>query len=307
MKNFLRPLALALSSSLLCAGLTVAGPVSNSKNPVTAQTTEIGAVALDLFDLESAVTFGSDLNHGGSLGSQTAFQNRFEYGHRFQLRGPVYLRLGLAYERFDFTSTRAPVPIHLQSAAAVIGLDYLQGSDLGAFIQVRPGFYFEEHLGEASFDVPITAARIFVLQPDKLYFLAGANAAFLRGGTPVIPLAGVIWRPSKEWTLNGILPEPRLIYSPNEKLDLYVGGEVAGGSFRTDHHDTIVPPKLNGTQVDYTDYRTGVGLAWSPVKEVSLDLSGGYSIQRDFKYHRAGENYRTDPAPYLRLEFRARF
>ena len=45
----------------------------------------------------------------------------------------------------------------------------------------------------------------------------------------------------------GVLPEPKLIYSPTKNLDVYLGGEVAGGSYRTDVNDGITPHKLSGT------------------------------------------------------------
>jgi hypothetical protein len=268
------------------------------------------AVPLDIVKTETGYVFESDLNHGGSFGKQDELQNEFEYAHRFEISGNFYLRLGVTYDRFDFGKTDAPVPVHLQRGAAIIGIDYMHGKDVGAFIQFRPGFYTEEHLGLASFDCPITLMRIWVLREDKLYFMTGANVSFLRGGLPVIPLAGVIWIPSDKVRLMGVLPEPRLIYSPNDKLDLWIGGEIAGGSFRTDHHDNFVGPhvaKLSGTQVDYYDYRAGVGLAYDLTDNVSVDFGGGYAIQRSFNFHRAGEYYRTDPAPYLRLEFKAKF
>jgi hypothetical protein len=149
--------------------------------------------------------------------------------------------------------------------------------------------------------------RIFVLQPDKLYVFVGANASFLRGRFPVIPLAGIIWMPNEQWKLLGILPEPRLIYSPCNKLDFWVGGQLTGGSFRTNRDDTIVPHKLSNAQVDYADYRVGGGLIYSPCDAITIDLGGGYAIERSFDFYRAGMTYKTDPAPYLRLEFKAKF
>ena len=60
-----------------------------------------------------------------------------------------------------------------------------------------------------------------------------------------------------------LAPEPKLIYSPAKKLDLWIGGELVGGSFRTDRNDEIQPAhKLSGTQVDFADYRVGVGLTY---------------------------------------------
>lgn len=273
-------------------------------------TTADEKVPIDFFNARTTYVFESDLNHGGSFGQQDELQNQFEYGHRFLLNGQWYLHLGLAYNRFDFGNTSAPVPVHLQSGAAVIGVEYMKGGDTGAFLQFRPGFYTEEHLGLASFDCPILLGRFWVLQPDKLYVLTGAYASFLRGGFPVLPLVGVVWHYSDQIHVMGVLPNPRVIYTVNKQFEVYVGGELAGGSFRTDHHDNYVGhhiAKLSGTQVDYNDYRAGGGFTYNLTSAISIDGSAGYAIQRSFNYHRAGEYYRTDPAPYLQVALKASF
>ena len=84
-------------------------------------------------------------------------------------------------------------------------------------------------------------------------------------------------------------PEPRLIYSVNKQLDVWVGGEVAGSAFRMDHHDDFQfqggkTAKLSGAVVDYTDYRAGLGFTFSPTNNIDLDFSGGYSVQRNFDF-----------------------
>ena len=118
---------------------------------------------------------------------------------------------------------------------------------------------------------------------------------------------GLIWLPNDAWKFLAMLPEPRVLYSPCNKLDFWVGGQLTGGTFRTDHSDTIVPRKLDGAQVDYSDYRVGGGLIYSPSDAFMIDVGGGYSIQRKFDFHRAGIDYQTDPAPYFRIEFKAKF
>jgi hypothetical protein len=265
------------------------------------------AVSRDIIEIESSYVFGSDLHRKGSFGDQDAIENSFSYAHRFLLSGHLYLHLGIDYNRFDFSKTGAPVPDHLQSMAAVIGIDYMHNNDVGAFIQVKPGFYTQSNFDSASFDAPITLGRIFVLQPDRLYLFVGANAAFLRGKYPVIPLAGLIWMPNDKWKVLGILPEPRVIYSPNDKIDFWAGGQLTGGSFRTDRNSAIVPAKLNGAEVDYSEYRVGGGFIFTPCNNVSIDLGGGYAIRREFDFHRAGIRYKADGAPYLRLEFKSKF
>ena len=142
-----------------------------------------------------------------------------------------------------------------------------------------------------------------MLRDDELYFFAGVNASFLRGGLPVVPLAGLIWTPNKQWHAVAMVPEPRIVYSPNNQWDFWLGGELLGGSFRLDDHDEFqgIPhvAKLSGTQVDYMEYRTGLGMVYSPTDNICFDLGAGYAVERAFKFHRAGENYRTDPAPYF--------
>src|SRR2546423_9916244 len=259
-------------------------------------------VSLNLVEIESSYVFGSDLHRNGSFGDQDAIQNSFSYGHRILLNGHLYLHLGVDYNRFDFSGTGAPARSHLQSVAAVIGVDYMHNNDVGAFLQVKPGFYTEDSFDSASFDAPITLGRIFVLQTDHLYLFAGLNASFLRGRFPVIPLAGLIWMPNDNWKVLGILPEPRVIYSPNDKWDFWAGGELNGGSFRTDRNNTIFPAKLNGAEVDYTEYRVGGGVIYSPCNNVSLDLRGRYPIPPQIDFPRAGVPHTTDRRAGLRVE-----
>lgn len=290
---------LLLAASTVTIGSAFAAEEQEEKAPI------------DVFEMQNGYVFESDLNHGGSFGKQYEAENEFEYGHRFFLTGNWYAHAGLAYGRFDFGDTNAPVPDHLQKMAAVVGIDYMKGADLGAFLQFRPGFYTEDHIGIASFDCPILVGRFWILQPDKLYLLTGAYASFLRGGFPVLPLVGVVWKPNDQFRVMGVLPEPRAIYTVNKQLEIWAGGELAGGAFRTDHHDEFDNirhvDKLSGTQVDYSDYRAGVGLTYALTNQIGLDLGGGCAIQRAFNFHRAGEYYRTDPAPYVRFEFTAKF
>lgn len=305
MKNSL--CLLAACGAFLLAPVLKAGTEVDDKTAVATTQKTLGATPLDIFKFEQGYVFESDLNHGGSFGKQDEIQTELEYGHRIQLHGNFYLHLGFSYDRYDFGSTNAPVPNHLQAIAGVFGIDYMRGKDVGAFLQVRPGFYTQNDIGISSFDAPITLGRIFVVKEDKFYIFAGAYASFLRSGFPVLPLAGVIWIPSDNWRVLAVLPEPKVIYSATKRLDLWAGAELVGGSFRTDRNSDIRPGKLNGAQVDFADYRAGVGLSYAVSDKVSVDLGAGYSFQRQFDFGRAGETYRTDPSPYVKLQMSASF
>ena len=268
-------------------------------------------VPLNLFETETAYVFQSDLNHGGSFGEQDEVQNYVYAARRVEITGNWYARVGLAYNRYDFSNTTAPVPVHLQSGAMVLAIDYMHGEDIGAMLEIRPGFYTEEHIGLSSFDCPITLMRFWTIKKDEFFILTGVNYSFLRGGSGVAPVAGLVWVPNKNFRLMAVPTEPRMVYTVSKQVDLYLGGELEGGSFRTDHHDSFIGiphvAKLSGTQVDFSDYRVGGGIVYSPNDQIDIDLGAGCSIERAFKFHRAGENYRTDPSPFLRFEFKAKF
>src|SRR2546423_10293617 len=119
----------------LFIALTFARPAFAGSGPelTTTTRTETETVPIDIFETQSSYVFESDLNHGGSFGKQFEAENDFEYGHRFQISGNLYVHAGVAYDRFDFGNTSAPVPVHLQSGVGVIGLDYMHGQDVGAF------------------------------------------------------------------------------------------------------------------------------------------------------------------------------
>lgn len=164
----------------------------------------------------------------------------------------------------------------------------MQGKHPGAFFEMKPGYYTEDQLGLASFDVPMTIGRIFVLHEKRLYLPGGATSSFLRGKFPVLPLFGVIWQPRENLRFMGIVPEPRIIYSPAPQLDLRIGGELVGGSFRTDHDADIMPRKLGGTQVDYSDYRAGAGIIYTSRDGVSFEIGAGYSNRAFVRFQPRG-------------------
>lgn len=265
---------------------------------------------LDLFSLEGGYVFESKLTDDNArYGKQDAFEVEAEYSHRFHISGKWYFRAGLNYNRFDFGGTSAPVPDRLESVGGLFSIEYCVDGERGAFLEVRPGFYGTDlnHFGSDSFDALITLGRAWVLQKDKIFLFTGVNTSFLRGEFPVIPLAGLVWHFDEHWLLYGVLPEPRVVYMPNKKLDIWVGGQLTGGSFRTEENNNIFPRKLSHAVVDYSDYRAGAGIVWHASNAIDLDLGGGYSVERRFNYERAGEEFTSDPAPYLRLFVKAEF
>jgi hypothetical protein len=224
--------------------------------------------------------------------------------------GQWYFRAGAEYTRWNFDNEGGlPIPNTLQNFNAIFALEYLIREAVAINIEARPGFYFEQDVREDSFNVP-------VLVYFPLWWHAGENLSWaLVGGvlfdpfdsTPLLPIAGLTASYGK-WTLRAVMPRPRLVYTPNNEVSFWVGGELASGDFRTDDHSFKRQENLNHALVEYKEWRVGAGFSWRPCANALIDLGAGYVINREFDFHRANESFETDGgAPFVKMEFRATF
>lgn len=312
-----RPLLLLLAACALPVSGVFAGTAATDtkdKNPV--ETVLDDMTPLNTLNIEGSYVGKSDFHtHTVNDQSQEETQESFEYGHRFKLFGHTYLRLGATYERFDFNTTSAPVPSGLQSITGVVGVEYVVNGKTGLFITSKPGVYFsDDHsISTANFDFPTNIGGIVPLS-KKFYLLLGVHTSIL-AHYPVFPIVGAVWLISDNLRLEAIPPTPRLIYSVNDKVDLFVGGEILGDAYARDATNYKAPEDkrfggANGV-IDYSEYRTGGGLVFHPCKNVDIDLSGGWVLERSFNYYRGDSGHRksfdTTGAPYAKLAISAEF
>lgn len=245
-----------------------------------------------------------------SYGHLDESQEQMEFTRRIHLVDRVYLKLGAAYERFDFGTTNAPLPTSLQSIAGVVALEYVVQGKPGLFITSNPGIYFSDthDLSLGNFDAPTSIGGIVPLS-KKFYLLLGARVSIL-AKEPVYPIIGAVWLIGDHLRLEAIPPEPRLIYSFSDKLDVFVGGDLLGDAYKRDetHYTQRGERRFSGGVIDYSEYRAGGGITYSPIKQVDIDLSGGWDFGRDFDYYRgASKRFVTDGAPYAKVKISAQF
>ena len=265
--------------------------------------------------LESSYVGESDFSDRNASGD--AFELNVEASHRWFLghgwpeaeRGGWYLRLGVEYGRFDFSHDGGiPLPDKFQTAAGIISLEYLVGDDSAVILETRPGFHFEDDPDSSAFDAPTKLAIAIPLDDERrVVAVAGVVYSALRS-YQVIPVIGLRWIISDRWTLFAIPPEPRLIYHASDTLSFWAGGELTGGSFKTDDRRLKTDRELSGGVVTYSDWRVGAGGTWFPSPDLAVDFGAGYSIRREFDYHRAGKEFRTDDgAPFVKISVTASF
>jgi hypothetical protein len=307
-----RSLPLIASCALLPVASLLAGParVDNSKDKNITQSIMDDITPLNQLDMEVSYVGESDFHTKKVNGeSQGEIESSFQYGHRFHLFGKVYLKLGAAYERFDFSVSDTPLPSTLQSIAGVVAVEYIEKGTPGIFITSKPGIYFSDthDISAANFDFPTSLGAIIPIN-KSVYVLVGIHTSIL-SKYPVFPIGGLVVLFNDHLRLEAIPPEPRLIYTVNEKLDFFVGGEILGDAFKRD--DTNYRGKdhrFSGGVIDYSEYRVGGGLTLTPIKQVDIDISGGWALERSFDYYRGDQkNFTTTGAPYAKLSVSAEF
>lgn len=318
-RRWLLPLLPALL--LPAAGrATAPDAMSNSndtKPPAAVSKPGSEKVALDTFEEESTyvgdATFREKQFRGPGQRSSGSFdesQFSVDYAHRFQISGPVYLKLGADYERFDFGTNHAPLPSSLQSLTSTVALEYVVQGEVGAFIESTPGIYYSNinAVGLGNVDAPTSVGGIVPIG-KKFFLLLGVRYSAL-AHYPFYPILGAILLITDHLRIEARPPTPRIIYSFNKKLDLYLGAELLGSAYKRDSNDNARPQdrRFNNGVIDFSETRVGGGLTFSPTDKIDIDFDGGYSISRDFEYYRgASKTFKAHPAPYVRIAVSAEF
>lgn len=272
-------------------------------------------VPLTVLNLRSIYTFESDFERGGGNASGDSWFNSVTVSRRFPIslpwpnddQGSWYFRAGAEYSRFDFNNSGdLPLPSNLQNVNALLAIEYLVQGETAILIETAPGFYFENEIDGDSFDAP-TKAALAVPLSKSFYLVGGATYRGRFEKYPIWPVLGAVWFINDHWTLNLVAPAPRLTYKAADNLRFWVGGDLGGGSYRTDD-DQDRQGNLRNAALAYSEYRAGVGVVWGDPDRAALDLGAGYTFKRKFDYHRAEEGFETDEgAPFIRLGFRGGF
>lgn len=221
----------------------------------------------------------------------------------------LLVRAGGEWQRFSFgVPPGVPVPATLQQVSAVIGCDYHLAGQWIVRAELQPGFYSDfAELGGRGVDAPFVLAGVYLANPD-LQWLVGLHVDE-RSQYPVLPVAGVRWKFADAWTLDWMLPKPRLEYDLNDRSQLYLGAGLAAGTFRIgDHFGTDHGlAKLDRQLVDYLEVRIGAGWSWNITPTLRIEAEGGTLVYRDFNFFHAAIDYRSHGAPYGQLACHARF
>ncbi|MEM1057814.1 MAG: DUF6268 family outer membrane beta-barrel protein [Verrucomicrobiota bacterium] len=264
------------------------------------------------FSLSVSYVGDMEMEQGdASFGDVDTIHNQLTYVVSPTIEDGVLLRLGVDWNRFSFgLPNQAPIPNTLQNYNLIVGFDMALSDKWLMRFEALPGIYnTNTDIQSNDVNVPLVLGFSY-LHSAELQFVLGLSMDLWRE-YPVLPGAGVRWQFAEKWTLNAIVPRPQLEYSVTRNLQLFIGAELVGGTFRSDENfgNTHGNAKLNDTPISYSEIRTGGGLIYNFTPQMSLKLSGGWVPYRRIDFHRANTQFdKADAgAPYGQLSFQASF
>jgi hypothetical protein len=221
------------------------------------------------------------------------------------------LRLGVQTERYAFSfGSNAPIPDDLHSTNLILGLDTKFSDSFLIRFEMQPGFYGVDwdDFGRDTFNVPFILGGTYIFNSGfQVVFGVGVDAW---RSNVVLPGGGVRWKFAPEWTLNAVVPTPRLEYEPNSNMVFFVGADIRSTSYRVEKNFGTLRGNtgLNHASITYNELRVGGGLDWKLSTAIKLSVEGGYIPYRNFDFHRTQVRYHQDGgAPYLRFGFHAAY
>jgi hypothetical protein len=252
-----------------------------------------------------ASTRGDGLN----IGSVNENSADVKYVISSQITNDLMLRLGFEWQGFFFgVPDRAPVPDRLEQVSAVLGFDYQFADQWLMRAEVQPGVYSDfRDVQWDDVDAPLVLGAVYLADVNLQWFFG--LRMDVRSQYPVLPAVGVRWKFDDKWTLNFVLPDPRLEFDVSDQLQFYFGAGLDGGTFRVGEHfgSDRGQPKLDNAVVDYLEIRIGPGCSWKISPNLTIEASAGYMPYRSFNFFDPNIVFRSHDAPYGQIACHGRF
>lgn len=210
--------------------------------------------------------------------------------------------VGLGWRRFDFSGSAADVPDSLSALSLKLGYSRSLSPRWSLRAEVDPGIYSDlDDVSGDDFGSPFGVRAIYAASRE----LQWAFALFvdLRSSVPLIGGVGARWQFAPGWTLQAILPEPRVEYAVRETLRLHAGASLRGGTFRVaeDFGRRRGRAQLDNQDLDFREIAIGVGVRWEIAPTLTAGATLGWMLDRRFEYEDRDLLINGDGAPTLGL------
>ena len=219
--------------------------------------------------------------------NRTEIAATFAFPVAGSIESPLLVTPGFAFNWFDgpiADPTVMPFLGDMPSKAYDAYLDFSWfprfNPQLGAELGVRTGVWTDfNEVDEDTVRVLGRGLGVLTVSPEFDFLIGVVYLDRLR--VKLLPAGGIRWRPSPEWDLYLVFPNPKirrqLTSAAGAKWWWYVGGEYGGGSWTLNRANI-------GDRVDYNDLRIYTGLEWETPGQARGHLEIGYAFDREIIY-----------------------
>ncbi|KAB0664053.1 hypothetical protein F6V25_14700 [Oryzomonas japonica] len=230
---------------------------------------------------------------GGDL---TMGEVKAGFSRRFVVTPQLDLSAGMNYSLREIDapdSARLPDALHLISLN--LGAEYHVNKALTLGLRISPSVA-SDFTGFTGSDIRVPVAAHAGFQVSRSLFLLGGLAyTGMNRSYPVLPVLGLVYTPTEQWTFALGFPRTGAIYRPDKDTELFAGGEFAGGEYQL--HD----PALGAKVITYRDYRAVAGAEIRICSFAKLGIAGGYAFARKFVFYDSNRaDMNLDGAPFGR-------
>lgn len=237
-------------------------------------------------------------------GSSDAYALSWAVNARLPINAQWFVPLGLSGENFFLESViGTPIPDQINTLRLAGGVGYRPNEQWSVSATLGPTVYNLQDID--SNDIGMAGALLATYRYSPELAFSGGVLFSSDSDIPAFPALGLTWKFHPQYTLELIMPQPRLVYAVGPGWNLYVGGEMKAATFRTRNQTDM--PQFNAAIASYRDFRLGIGTEWRVAGALIVEADLGYSVYRYLDYHRLDEEIEFEAAPYVRAGLRYRF
>ncbi|MBL9169062.1 MAG: hypothetical protein JNN07_15080 [Verrucomicrobiales bacterium] len=260
--------------------------------------------------LEGSYSAASDVVAGSAVvGEVETVHSKLDWLGTWRSSESFSWLTGAKWGRFGFDAPAgALIPDDVHSIALLVGAEWKFREGWFTRLEVEPGVYTDgEDFSSDDLNAPV-ALRLGYSPHERLTWVVAVRVD-PRSDIPVIGGPGIRWKFHPDWTLNLLLPRPRIEYAISESVTLFAGGEITGGTWRVaeDFGTRRSDTRFDNDVLDYREIRVGVGARWKVAPGWRLTADAGWAVDRRFTFDRERLLLNGDGAPYLQAGIVASF
>lgn len=260
------------------------------------------------FSSDYSAVAGGHTSFGGANGNSGAQEANASFTATAPLGNGWFIPMGVtSHNIFLGSVSGAPIPDNINTLALDVGLGYHLNEQWTFSAELGPRLYNVDSIDSQEIGIGGLLRATYKWRPNLTATLG--LAVNPDRDVPVLPVAGVRWEISDNWTLNLMFPRSSLDYHVNSKWTLYTGLSGEFTVFRADNDlgDKIGMSQFNNGLGTYRDFHAGVGAEYNLIRGLSASVEGGYSFARQIDYERIGQTVNFDAAPYVKVGLNYRF